>query len=522
MHSRTLVFPLVALAVGAVLWGGASSAGAQATVPGSLGADGSGDSTVVQRLVREALENNRSLKQERIALDQRRAALDQARGQYLPSLDLQARYTRARGGRTIDFPVGDLINPAYRGLEETTGRSFPRLANREIAFLRGTEQNTTLQLRQPLFQPKILYGTRARRHTVEAQQAAVEARRRTLARDVQVAYFRFRKAQARVDILEATRTRVREHLRTSRRLLAAATVTKDAVHRAEVEVLDVRQRLADAQSARDHARRRLNVLCNRQTTAPIPAPTTDVDRLIAQRRRAVEQALGRAFSDSDAVAVAPGAVGAPERAVVAGTEATGGGRGGPEGAEWISRRATERPRLARLDAAADAADDRRRAAQTEYLPTVSLGVEAGIQGERYGFSGDKPFGRASLTLEWNLFDGFRDRSRVQRRELEAKRLRTRRAHVEQQLALEAHKALEAVRVAQQSLHTAAARVTAARESFRLTRRRYDAERASQAALIDARTALTRAELNRTVTRYDLLIHLARLAHAAGLSVPGRR
>jgi outer membrane protein TolC len=350
----------------------------------------------------------------------------------------------------------------------------------------------------------------------------VEARRRPLARDVQVAYFRFRKAQARVDILEATRTRVREHLRTSRRLLASAKVTKDAVHRAEVEVLDVRQRLADAQSARDHARRRLNVLCNRQTTAPIPAPTTDVDRLIAQRRRAVEQALGRAFSDSDAVAVAPGAVGAPERAVVAGTEATGGGRGGPEGAEWISRRATERPRLARLDAAADAADDRRRAAQTEYLPTVSLGVEAGIQGERYGFSGDKPFGRASLTLEWNLFDGFRDRSRVQRRELEAKRLRTRRAHVEQQLALEAHKALEAVRVAQQSLHTAAARVTAARESFRLTRRRYDAERASQAALIDARTALTRAELNRTVTRYDLLIHLARLAHAAGLSVPGRR
>src|ERR1700733_8419491 len=42
---------------------------------------------------------------------QRLAARDQARALYLPSLDLNARYSRGSGGRTIDFPVGDLLNP---------------------------------------------------------------------------------------------------------------------------------------------------------------------------------------------------------------------------------------------------------------------------------------------------------------------------------------------------------------------------------------------------------------------------
>ena len=66
---------------------------------------------------------------------QRLAALDQARALYLPSLDLSARYTRANGGRTIDFPVGDLLNPVYATLNQITGSArFPAVQNQEINF----------------------------------------------------------------------------------------------------------------------------------------------------------------------------------------------------------------------------------------------------------------------------------------------------------------------------------------------------------------------------------------------------
>src|ERR1700736_5643949 len=54
---------------------------------------------------------------------ERLAALDQARALYLPTLDLNARYTRANGGRTIGIPVGDLLNPVYASLNQITGNS---------------------------------------------------------------------------------------------------------------------------------------------------------------------------------------------------------------------------------------------------------------------------------------------------------------------------------------------------------------------------------------------------------------
>jgi outer membrane protein TolC len=452
------------------------------------------DSTeaVVERLVREALESNLSLKQERIALRQAEAALAKARGQYLPQLDVEARYSRAEGGRTIDFPVGDLLNPAYRTLNDLTqSRRFPQVDNQEIAFLRSREQETTLQLRQPVFNPEIVYGTRARRHQRAAQDAAVETARRELARDVKVAYYRYRKAQARVEILEAARDLVRENRRTNERLLEAAKTTRDAVYRAEVEVLRVRQQIDDARAAVDQARRSLNVLRNRPADAPIPEADTAVAALIDRRMAALRDALGRpllasrpsnALSDADA--------------------------------SWTARR----PELDRLSAAVEASEAQRRAAQTAYLPTVSLAVDAGIQGETYGVTGEKPFVLGSVVLRWTLFDGFGDQREVERRRLETDRLRTRRADVKQQIGLEVRRALDEVRVAHQSLQTAEARVQAARESFRLTSHRYEEGRANQVTYIDARSALTEAELNRTVTRYDLLIRLARLTYAAGLDL----
>lgn len=35
------------------------------------------------------------------------------RGMFLPSVSIEARYSRAGGGKIIEFPVGDLMNPVY-------------------------------------------------------------------------------------------------------------------------------------------------------------------------------------------------------------------------------------------------------------------------------------------------------------------------------------------------------------------------------------------------------------------------
>jgi outer membrane protein len=124
-------------------------------------------------LVSDALSANLELDAAGGGVAQRLAALDQARALYLPSLDFSARYTRANGGRTIDFPVGDLLNPVYATLNQITGGSrFPAVQNQEINFQRTREQDTSVSLTQPLYDPRISAGRVAAQSQYEAASAA--------------------------------------------------------------------------------------------------------------------------------------------------------------------------------------------------------------------------------------------------------------------------------------------------------------------------------------------------------------
>src|ERR1700685_475809 len=72
----------------------------------ALGSEAGSVEEAVASLVSDALAANLELDGASAGVAERLAALDQARARYLPSLDFSARYSRADGGRTVDFPVG--------------------------------------------------------------------------------------------------------------------------------------------------------------------------------------------------------------------------------------------------------------------------------------------------------------------------------------------------------------------------------------------------------------------------------
>lgn len=448
---------------------------------------------VVSDLVDEALGQNLTLRQQTLRLEQSRSRLDEARGGFFPTLDVQARYTRAAGGRTIDFPVGDLLNPVYQTLNTLTPDSpdFPMIENQEINFLREREQDSRLRLSQPLFAPAVLYGTRAQRHLVEAESAATESTRQEVARDVQVAYFRYRTAQQQVQILGATLQRVEENLRTSKRLVSADRATPDVAFRAEAEVLAVRQRLEEAQAGQRQARSALNLLLDRPLGTEIPEPRLTSAELVERRLASV---LGTQGSAPEQPVSAASFSALPDLQETAGAA---------------------RPELRQLSQSLEATRDRRRVEQMRYLPTVALVLEGGIEGTTYAVDADARFGLASVVLQWNLFNGFRDQARIEQAELAAREIDVQRESVRQQIELQVQQALDDVRVAQRSLETAGARKQAAASSFRLTKRRYDVGRANLVTFTDAQAALTEADLNLTVTRFRVLTRLAELEFATG-------
>ena len=83
---------------------------------------------------------------------------------------------------------------------------------------------------------------------------------------------------------------------------------------------------------------------------------------------------------------------------------------------------------------------------------------------------------------------------------------------------EVEQAADDVEVALASLSTAARRADAARGAFRIAERKRDLGQISQAEYLDARRALTEAELNRNVTRATALEGLAALEFATGDAV----
>ena len=76
--------------------------------------------------IREGLASNQSIKQQTFILDKNMYALKEAKSMFLPDVSFLTTYTKADGGRTIDFPTGDLLNGAYATLNQLTGtNSFP-------------------------------------------------------------------------------------------------------------------------------------------------------------------------------------------------------------------------------------------------------------------------------------------------------------------------------------------------------------------------------------------------------------
>jgi len=436
-------------------------------------------------LIDDALRSNLELDAASATAAERLASLEAARARYLPALSLDARYSAADGGRTIDFPVGDLLNPVYATLNQLTGTArFPSVPNQTIKLLRPREQDTHLALTQPLYDARIPAARDASKAAADAADAARRALAARVRRDMRTAYYRWLEAGARTRILEATGDLARENLRVNQSLFENGKVTPDRVYRADADRLEVEQGLLAARNGERLAQSYVNLIRNAPFDRPLPRARVADDDVTA-----VRDALARRLG-VPALAAASLADGAAGR----------------------------RAELEQLDAAQRAATAGERLARAAFKPQLALAVDAGTQGERYAFDSSDRYVLASIVLRFNLFNGGADRAGLDGARAAARAARDQRALAEQQVRFEVEQAADGVEVALASLSTAARRAEAARGSFRIAERKRDLGQISQAEYLDARRALTEAELNRNLTRSNALEGLAALEFATGDAV----
>ncbi|MEZ5458005.1 MAG: TolC family protein [Steroidobacteraceae bacterium] len=427
---------------------------------------------VIDDYVREGLRNNRALQASQLDVERSVALLDAARARFLPEVSLDARYTRAEGGREIELPLGALVNPIYQSLNEllaSAGQAAPfgSIADPRFALIREREQDTRVTLRQPLYAPSIPAAVRASRAGFEASEYAREALARRLKRDISTAYLDWLQASKTVDIVDASRLLLAENLRVNESLFRNGKITQDQVLRANAELLAVEQQLQEARTSREQAARYLNFLLGRALDTPLEPATLDSE-------------IELTIADLDGLR---------------------------------ARALDNRPELEQAARAIDAATAQMDLARSARRPTLSLGVDAGTQGERYEFGRGRNFATVSLLLNWTLFDGGARASELGAARASERRARTQRDELAQQIELEVRQSLEQLETGASSLRTAAARAEAARAAFRIASRKRDEGVINQVEFIDARSTLTGAELNLNVTRFQLLARQADLDYA---------
>ena len=441
---------------------------------------------VVDGLVEEALAANLELDAASAETDARLAALDQARARYLPLLDFNARYSAADGGRQIEIPVGDLLNPVYATLNQLTGQQrFPSVANQKIPFLLHREQDTKLSLTQPLYDSRIAAARDASASQYDAARAARTALAGRIERDLRTAYYRWLEARARRGILDATLELARANRRVNDSLYQNGKITRDLVYRAEADVLEVEQTRLAADNGVRLAQSYVNLIRNAPFDRPLPLAAVD-DADLERLRRALARRIG-----------APALV-----------------------AEALADAAVEhRAELKQLDATVAAAAAGERLARAAMKPQLALAVDAGTTGERYGLSSDDRYVLASLVLRFNLFAGGGDSAGIASARALGREARAERDLAAHRIRLEVQQALDNLEVALASLDTAAKRIDAARGAFRIAERKRDLGQINQAEFIDARRVLTDADLNQNVTRFAALASLADLEYALGARPP---
>lgn len=428
--------------------------------------------TVVESYATEALRSNLALQSEALEVERAAAALAQARARYFPEATFQARYSRADGGRVIDIPIGTALNPVYSTLNDMLVAQgepprFPQLTDQSIPFLREREQDTRISIRQPLYAPGISAAVQAQRALLDASNYQRMALARTLRRDVHLAYIEWLKARESIEIVAASEALLRENLRVNRSLLDNGKLTEDQVLRAQAELLAVEQQKRDIENLTRQAQSYFNFLLNRPLTTEIE-PSIPPNDATAQ-----EDAL-----------------------------------------ELLWTRALDRrPELNRLEQLQQASAAQVKAARKQRWPTLSLGLDAGTQGEDYRFGDGYNFGVASLVFTWKIFDGGGDAARVREARAAERQWVLREEEVSRRIQLEVQQALDRLQTARASLATAAARAEAASAAFRIASRKRDEGVINQVEFIDARSTLTSAELNLNLTRFDVLARRAELEYA---------
>jgi outer membrane protein TolC len=411
---------------------------------------------VLKAYIQYALDSNLVVRQKTVGLEKSMLALQEARSYFLPAVQLGGSYSLAHGGRSIEFPVGDLLNPVYSTLNQLTGTTkFPQISNVEEHFLPNNFYDIKLRTTYPILNPEFKYNRQVKEHQIKLSEAEIDIYKRELVKDVKTAYYTYLLATEGTRIYENTKVVVERGLRVNESLYKNGKGLPAYINRSEADVQQVDAQWQSAKNEAEKAKAYFNFLLNRSLNEPIEIHIPELPETLM-------------LPDTDLNTI------------------------------------TNREELAQLKTAEEINKSLIRLNESFRQPRVNTYFDLGSQGFDFVNSGKGPYYMFGLQVDMPIFQGKRNLYKIDQSKKDLEQTRTQQQLVAQQLELQAFNSRNNVLTALSNYRAGQKQVQAAASYFKLIDRGRSEGTNTFIEWLDARNQLTTAEVQQQISKYKAL------------------
>ncbi|MCU4176778.1 TolC family protein [Carboxylicivirga sp. N1Y90] len=417
--------------------------------------------SVIDTYVLKGIESNLVLQQRELALQSSILKLREARGLFMPQVNFSSRLTMNKGGRSFEFPIGDLVNPIYQSLNALTQSQFPTMGNQSFQLMPEEEQEAKLSVYQPVYNRSLILNNKIQKEAIGISEAELLRYRQTLTFQIKEAYYNVLRSKQILDLVESTKALVNENLRVSQKLLENDVVTKEVVLRSRTEVNRIELNETEAQKGFQLAINYLNFLTNQPLDTPIEIVESIQLGLLPNVGNAEELALDRRSE-----------------------------------LKQITHQVNSVGYLAKMH-------------QAENLPNVSLVGDYGYLSQDYHFNNNNDFFSGSVVLNWTLFKGTVNKQKKAQAKLQQQQLVLAKQDLQNGIRLEVKESILEMKRQNTNVSLNKTRSIEASEVYRISEKKYRLGELSLIELIDARTNMTEAEFTAIISKFDYMLSMAK-------------
>jgi outer membrane protein TolC len=416
----------------------------------------------LEKYIETGLKNNLVLQEKNISLESALNALKTANSLFFPSVDFKGDFQSGDGGRSISFPIGDMLNPVYRTLNQlTSANAFPDINNVDVNFFPHNFYDLKVRTSLPVINSDLIYNRTIRKQQITMQEYDVEIYKSELTRNIQVAYYNYLSAAKSIAIYDGALSLAREARRMNQSLLDNGKSLRAYVLRSESEIQGLEAKRTSALQQMKNARMYFSFLLNTN-----PDEAIDTAFVLSVDQNIVDQYLLHEASINN------------------------------------------RTELKALDQSASICQIVLKMNKAYWVPKLNGFLDLGSQAGDWKFNNQSKYYFLGFQLDFPLFSAGRNRIRIKQSELALKNQLLNNTYTKNQIRLSADMARNSLMESYKNYAAAIKQLDASTAYNKLIEKGYQEGINTFIETIDARNQLTTASLQMVINKYQLLAALA--------------